>query len=143
MARWLENHEVWVTALVVASVVTFVASLVIVPMIVVRIPTDYFAHRKRPGREPGKRCSRGPRIIYRILKNVLGGLLMMGGLAMMVLPGQGLLTLFIGFLLLDVPGKYRVEKRIVSRRPIRRAINWLRHRAKRQPLVIEGVTPDR
>ncbi len=137
----LETHEVWLTVVGVASVLTFVASLVVVPMIVARIPADYFAHRKRPRREPLRRCFRGPRLICRILKNLLGAILMVGGVAMLVLPGQGLLTMFIGLLLLDVPGKYRAEKWIVSRRPVRRGINWLRRRANRPPLLIDGAAP--
>ncbi|NLF30442.1 MAG: hypothetical protein GX591_06100 [Planctomycetes bacterium] len=143
MTAWLETHHVWLTVLAVASVLAFIGSLVAVPMIVARIPADYFAHRRRPGRPLGRRCAGGSPLVCRIFKNLLGAILLLGGLAMMVLPGQGLLTLFIGLLLLDVPGKYRVEKWIVSRRPVRRAVNWLRRRAKREPLRIEGVAPGR
>jgi hypothetical protein len=62
------------------------------------------------------------------------------GIAMLVLPGQGLLTILIGFLMLDFPGKYRVEKWLVSRRRLLGAINWLRRRAGRVPLRISTPT---
>jgi UPF0716 family protein affecting phage T7 exclusion len=76
------------------------------------------------------------RICILIGKNLLGGLLMIAGLAMLVLPGQGLLTLFVGFLLIDFPGKYRLEKWLIRRRYILRPINWLRARRHRAPLQV-------
>ena len=54
---------------------------------------------------------------------------------MLVLPGQGLLTLLVGFLLVDAPGKYRLERWLVSRKAVLRPINWLRRRKGRQPLI--------
>ena len=68
-------------------------------------------------------------------RNVLGYLCIIAGVAMLALPGPGLLTLLIGFLLVDFPGKYRVEKWVVSRRRVLRAINWFRRRRGRGELV--------
>jgi len=56
---------------------------------------------------------------------------------MLVLPGQGLLTIFVGLMLLDFPGKYQVERRAVSYKPILRSINWLRQRVGRDPLRVK------
>ena len=53
-------------------------------------------------------------------------------------PGQGMLTILIGLMLLDVPGKRRLERRIVGRRRILQAINRLRKRFGRPPLVLGG-----
>jgi len=101
----------------------------------VRIRADYFAHSKRP---PSRWADQHPlvRRILRIGKNVLGCLFILAGLAMLVLPGQGLLTLLIGFLLLDFPRKYQFEKWLLRRRYILRPINWLRRRARREPLQV-------
>jgi len=57
-------------------------------------------------------------------------------LAMLVLPGQGLLTMFISLMLLDFPGKRRLEQSIVRRPIILRSINWLRERHHRPPLEL-------
>jgi hypothetical protein len=54
-----------------------------------------------------------------------------------VLPGQGLLTLLLGFLLLDFPGKYALEKRLIARPRVHAAVDWLRRRARREPLEVE------
>lgn len=109
------------------------ASLIFIPLAVVRIPPDYFAHSTRP---PGLGIDRHPvvRAAHRLGKNALGLAFIVMGVAMLVLPGQGLLTILIGVLLLDFPGKYRFEKWLVSRPGLLRAINWLRRRARRPPL---------
>ena len=73
-------------------------------------------------------------------KNLLGGLLVLSGIAMLVLPGQGLLTIAMGLLLMDFPGKHRLERRIVRTRPVLRSINWLRRKAHKNPLKIDDQT---
>lgn len=123
----------WLTA---ASVVMFLATLVVVPALIVRIPHDYFAQEKRP---PSIWADRHTmvRLTLAIGKNALGCVFIATGAAMLVLPGQGLLTLLLGFLMLDFPGKYRLEKWLFSRRRLRAGINWLRKRAGREPLRME------
>jgi hypothetical protein len=37
-------------------------------------------------------------------------------------------------MLLDFPGKYRLERWLATRRAVWRSINWLRRRAGREPL---------
>jgi archaellum biogenesis protein FlaJ (TadC family) len=133
MIEWIKANDALFWWLAAASVVTFVGSLVLVPVLVARIPADYFAHHRRPRTAMDARPA-WARIALRVGKNVLGVLLMFGGLAMLVLPGQGLLTLLIGFMLVDLPGKYRFERWLVSRPRIAAGINWLRRRAGREPL---------
>lgn len=53
---------------------------------------------------------------------------------MLVLPGQGLLTIVTGLLLINYPGKYRLEKKIVNKPSIFRALNWIRIKANKPPL---------
>jgi hypothetical protein len=61
-----------------------------------------------------------------VLKNALGVLFLLSGLAMLILPGQGLLTLFIGLVLVDFPRKRILVRRILGYRRILRVINRLR-----------------
>ena len=70
-----------------------------------------------------------------VLKNALGLLLLACGIVMLVIPGQGLLTMLIGLMLMDFPGKRRLEARLVAVPSVRRSINWLRERAHRAPLA--------
>ncbi len=132
---WLDDHRVLLVWLTVASGALFLASLIIVPIMVVRIPTDYFAHQHRPR---SRFRDRHPieRVLLAIAKNSLAVLFLLVGTAMLVLPGQGLLTMFIGFMMLDFPGKYRFERWLVARRFVSKPINWLRRRRDRPPLAM-------
>ncbi len=133
MPDWLKNHDTLLWSLGTASVVMFVASLIVLPAIVVRIPADYFAHVERP-RDPLAGRSLRVRIVLLVLKNLLGFVLILAGIAMLVLPGQGLLTILIGLFLVDGPGKYRLERWLIARPAIHRPLNWLRRRRGRAPL---------
>ncbi|MHC4067093.1 MAG: hypothetical protein ACYSUI_21665 [Planctomycetota bacterium] len=117
------------------SLVIFFGSLLVMPALVVRIRADYFSHDERPR---SRWADRHPlaQLTLRVGKNTLGCLLALAGIAMLVLPGQGLLTLLVGFLMVDFPGKYRFEKWLVGRRFVLRPINWLRRRAHRDPLQV-------
>lgn len=129
----------WIAAL---SAVIFVGSLILVPWLAVRIPEDYFAKRRRP-RTPFADTHPFLRWIGLILKNILGVVLVIAGIAMLILPGQGLLTVAIGILLMDFPGKHRMEKRIIRVGPVLKSINWLRNRANVQPLVLDDYVSGR
>ena len=131
-----------VTVLVVVSVVTFVASAVAVPWFFCRIPADHYADAERfslPFVPPGSPW-RPPLLV---LKNLLGLVLLLLGVAMLVLPGQGLLTMAAGLMLLNFPGKRRFQRWLISRRPIYAAINSLRRRAHQPPLVLTSHDPGR
>ncbi|MDY6831490.1 MAG: PGPGW domain-containing protein [Thermodesulfobacteriota bacterium] len=133
MEQWIENHELLLGWLTLGSLAVFIGTLVLVPWLAARIPADYFTHGRR---HKGPLSDEHPalRILLMAGKNLLGILVIAAGLVMLVLPGQGLLTLFLGVLLLDFPGKYRLERWVVSRGPVLRTVNRLRRRAGRRPL---------
>ena len=113
----------------------FIAGVIFVPWVVVRIPADYFAHRKRQ-RTPWDDQHPIVRAILIVLKNVIGIAFLALGILMLVLPGQGVLTMLVGLMLIDFPGKYKLERYIVTRRPVLNTINWLRQRRGEPPLAI-------
>ncbi len=117
-----------------ASVAGFVGSLIGIPWVLVHLPADYFdtrvLRRWMPGRHPILR------IAGIVLKNLVGAVFVIAGLAMLVLPGQGVLTVLIGVSLLDFPGKHGLEARLVSQRLVLRGINAVRQRFGRPPLVL-------
>jgi hypothetical protein len=131
---WIADNGTLLGALGLVGVVSLIATVALLPFLVVRIPEDYFLHRHR--RHDYAR-DRHPLIHHGIvvLKNALGLTLILAGIAMLVLPGQGLLTLLIGLMLTDFPGKYRLEKRIVGQPGVLRAVNWLRQRAGHAPVL--------
>jgi hypothetical protein len=137
MIQWIRSHETILTWLTAASTVTFVVSLIVVPFFIVRIPSDYFAH----GRDHRKLWADQHFVVRGVLviaKNLLGYILVLAGIFMLVLPGQGVLTILVGIMFLNFRGKYELERWIVSRRSVLRSINWVRRHAGQAPLVLEG-----
>ncbi|OYP38553.1 hypothetical protein CGZ80_01665 [Rhodopirellula sp. MGV] len=109
--------------------------MLIVPWLVIRMPPDYFI---RPRASASYTQWRYPifRWIVKVAKNIFGVILLILGIAMLVLPGQGLLTMAAGILLMDFPGKRRFERWLVRRPAILRSANWMRRRAGRIPLQV-------
>lgn len=128
----MDSTEAALWWLCAASVVMFVASLLAIPAIITRLPADYFNHEWRRAAKPAGT----PRVLYYgwlVLKNLIGAVLVAMGIAMLVLPGQGVLSVLIGLSLLNFPGKYHVERYIVSRKVVFRSLNWIRRRANKPP----------
>jgi hypothetical protein len=139
---WFVDNEALLWWLAAASAVTFVATLAIVPMLLVRIPPDYFLGK--PHRWIGEGRHPVVRAVWLIVRNLLGAVFIAAGILMLVLPGQGLLTILAGIMLLNFPGKWRLERWLVSHGAVLSAINWLRRRKGRYPLRVDGHngTPD-
>ena len=135
MLDWIPLDETTVWYLAVFSVVSFIGTLLLVPVLVVRIPPDYFAEKKRHRWEPW--AHEHPLIRWSLLiaKNLLGYIFIILGIAMLVLPGQGVLTILIGIMFINFPGKYRLERWVVTRAPVLKTINSLRQRAGHPPLI--------
>ena len=57
---------------------------------------------------------------------------------MLVLPGQGILTMVIGFSIMDFPGKHRLNDRIVANRKIQQSLNWIRRKGGKDDLLFSS-----
>jgi hypothetical protein len=115
-----------------------IGSIAVVALLLVMLPATYF-------------CDAYPRDVWGdrrpvlrwagvLLKNLLGILLVvLGGImAVPVIPGPGILLLVLGVMLLDFPGKRRLEQWLVHRVTVLNAMNRLRQRYGKLPLVVEG-----
>lgn len=135
MFQWVRSHPGLLWSLV-ASLVMLIASLVAIPALIVRIPPDYFTRDKRALPSWAKQ-----RPFVRVLvisgKNILGGALILASIVAFPLPGLGVVTILIGLLLVDVPGKHRFMKWLIGRRFIRERINRLRKRRGREPVQFQ------
>ena len=134
MLDWITLDEATIWYMAVFSIVSFAATLLLVPVLVIRIPEDYFAENKRHRWEPW--AHQHPVIRWSLLaaKNILGYIFIILGIAMLVLPGQGILTILIGIMFINFPGKYRLERWAITRAPVLNTINKLRQRAGHMPL---------
>ena len=135
MPDWIPFSKATLWWMGILSVVTFVGSLIALPFLVARIPADYFV-RDRQGHAAHRQQHPVLRVIGLVCKNLLGLAFVLAGVAMLVLPGQGILTILIGLSLMNFPGKRTLERRIVQQPSILRAINWMRHRAGQPPLIV-------
>lgn len=117
--------------------ITFAGSIGIISFILVKVPATYFqqSHPRQFWVE------RHPVIRWTglIAKNLLGVVLVLLGVLMSIpgVPGQGILTILLGIMLLDFPGKRQLENKLLSRPMILDKINRLRHRFSKPPLVLD------
>jgi hypothetical protein len=134
MFQWLQGNEAALWWIGLASGATLLVTLIAVPWFLVRIPSDYFVRDNRRG-ELRFDAGHALRSLWLLGRNVFGLLLVIAGVLMLVLPGQGLVVILIGIMLMSFPGKQKLERWIVTRPSVLRSINWLRRRMGRAPLV--------
>ena len=136
MFEWLTNNENLLWWMLAISLFSFMATLIVLPIILLKIPDDYFLSPERRGKH-----WQGSKSLLRVLmilsKNLLGLVFILLGIAMLILPGQGLLTILIGLILIDFPGKYAAERWIVRRPAVLKGINWIRQKARRGNLIVD------
>ena len=121
-------------SLFVLSVVCFVVSLIAIPFLLVRLPPQYFDERHpRTWMQDHHPVLR---LIGLGLKNALWVVVFLAGIAMLFLPGQGILTMLIGISLVDFPGKRRLERRLIGQPTVLKTINKLREKFDRPPLTV-------
>ena len=118
-------------------VVTFFASLAVISFILVKVPSTYF--QESHSRDFWVERHAAIRWAGVIGKNLLGTVLVLLGILMSIpgVPGQGILTILLGVMLLDFPGKRPLEHKLVSRPMILEKINRLRHKFSKPPLVLD------
>ena len=127
-------HNVLIGVLVFLG--TFLLNLGIVSVILVKLPADHFKSDK------SKRVS-GSNATIRVLKvigkNVAGVLLIILGIVLSIpgVPGQGLLTILLGVMLVDFPGREKLEHKLLSKPGIINTINRLRGRFGKPALELD------
>ncbi len=128
------GNFLWIVGLGVAS---FGFTLMLIAYLIVQLPATYFldSHVRQLWIDQHKVI----RWSGTILKNLLGVVLILlgGALSIPGIPGQGLLTILIGVILLDFPGKRRLERAILRRPRIRSRLDRLRQRYGKAPLRLD------
>ena len=117
------------------SGVFFIGTLIVVPILVVRLPDDYFmkSHERTwlQNRRPVLR------VTAYVIKNLIGCVFLLAGLAMLVLPGQGILPMLIGISLMDFQGQQKLQRKLIGQPAVLRTINRIRQKFDRNPLVVQ------
>lgn len=131
---FLDDHAAWVGSLAGLSLLLLITSIFLAPEFLLRLPSDYF-HSSRHVPLEGFLGRPALRTTLLVLKNCLGLILFLAGLSMLLLPGQGLLTLLVALMLLDFPGKFALKKWIISFPKIHAAVNRFRERHGKKPFT--------
>jgi hypothetical protein len=129
----------WRNALIGASIFvgSFLVNLAIVSVILVKLPADHFSKDRKTKFWSGPRpWLHAAKVIG---KNIAGVLLVALGVVLSLpgVPGQGLLTVLLGVMLLDFPGRDRLEQKLLSKPSIVNTINRLRGRFGKPPLELK------
>jgi len=135
MLTFINNHETLFFWLTFIGVLGFIGSLVVIPWILIKIPHDYFRAEKRQKRL-SEHCPKVVWWIVIVIKNIVGFVLILSGIVMLFTPGQGVLTIIGGIVLMDFPHKYRLIRGIIKNTKILKLINALRAKANREPLSV-------
>lgn len=119
----------------------FALSLIVsfgsIAFVLVKIPANYFSSHYVHDFMPNS--SWWIRWGVVVLKNVFGVFLILLGLALSLpgVPGQGFLTILLGLIMLDIPGKRPMEAKIIKRPTILAAANNLRAKYNKPPLIMD------
>jgi hypothetical protein len=118
-------------------VISFTVSLALVSFVLVKLPATYF-HTSH-SRDFWVDRNRAVRWSGLVLKNLVGLILVVLGVIMSLpgVPGQGILTILLGLIMLDIPGKRPLETSLVKRPKVLRSINSLRERFGKPPLILD------
>ncbi len=135
MIDLIQNNPDLIKWVAIVSAFIFLGTLILVPYLIIRLPADYFNQDER-GKTALSTQNPPLRFLLLILKNLAGYILILLGIVLIVLPGQGILTIIVGLILIDFPMKYRLERWLVGRKKVLSAMNWLRKRAHKRPLKL-------
>jgi hypothetical protein len=135
---WLRDELTWggVFLGVGLAVTTIAGSVLTAGILLIKVPPLYF--QEFYARDPWSGRHPLIRVGGKVAKNLLGVLLLVLGVVLSLpgVPGPGVLTMVIGLVLVDVPGKRRVERTIMGRPRVLRVVNRLRKRFGALPLVL-------
>ncbi len=133
----MENYESVFIALGIISLASLLSSIVIVPLVIAHLPSDYFTRPATPLKELSL-----TRLLARGMKNLLGILFLLAGFVMLFIPGQGILTILLGLSLVEFPGKQRRQVQVLQSSRVQRLVQWCRKKAGREPLLIPQSQKD-
>ncbi len=125
------NAEYLLQFLAALSLITFLLSIICIPLLVARLPQDYFqlTATEKP-RETQQLSLRY--LCFSLFRNILGMLLLIAGIAMLFLPGQGIITMIIGLAFMSFPYKHLLIYRLTRPIAVQRSLDWIRLRSKKE-----------
>tara|TARA_R110000737_G_scaffold351080_1_gene392125 strand:+ start:2310 stop:2729 length:420 start_codon:yes stop_codon:yes gene_type:complete len=127
---------------IVITTALSIVYFIVISYTITQLDTRYFLHKENPGDDAIKKAKLTSQASIKTLfvnfaKIIVGICLVVCGLVMLVLPGQGLITMLIGLSLIPFPGKHKFEKNILARKSVRYSLNWIRRKANKTPFIFD------
>lgn len=116
----------WLMMIGLSSALMFVGSVLVTIVLLARLPADHFLTWHLPREEGGWHWA--VHAFRKLVKNLLGLILLLIGLVMLFLPGQGMLTILIALMILDFPYKKTILDQLVAKPRVQASLNWIRKR---------------
>ncbi len=128
-----EWAKVNIVVLFVISAASIIGTILFCTFVITYLPPDYFQSKRRANRIGHPVL----RLALKVLKNLFSAVLILVGFVQLFAPGQGILTLLVGVVISDIPGKRKLELRIIRLPVILSAANGIRARFKRPLFVLD------
>ena len=140
--QWISQYwEALTWSKMLVGIFLFILSIVVsygaVMFVIVKIPADYFSSNY------ASRFKSDERFFVRwgatVFKNIIGVILVLIGIVFSIpgMPGPGLITILLGLVMIDIPGKRPLEARLIKRPAVLGAVNKLRARYNKSPLLLD------
>lgn len=130
-----ENMVWWIGTF---SILSFFFSISAVPVFIIGLPHDYFVNNKYRSLPWN-----GLHPVFRAAlitgKNIAGVMILVIGFVLLFLPGQGILTMLAGIMLLDFPGKDRLMYFFVTQPAVIKSITWVRRQAGKETIIVDRL----
>lgn len=140
LVELLREHADTLVTIGVASIVLLIGTALLIPLLIVRLPPDYFLqgeNRRRQARSRGTIMF----LAFAVLRNLIGIILFVAGVIMLFVPGQGLLTILIALMLIDFPGKHAMLMRLAANPHVMRGANRIRRFAGKADFLQPDAHP--
>ena len=118
--------------LAILSGITFALSILFIPWFIGKLPVDYFLNVQKSSFSSNFSAIKAPLLV---LRSLLGIVLVIAGVLMLFLPGQGILTILIGLLCMSFPGKQRLINYLLGKKSLKTCLNWTRRKMSRPPFL--------
>ena len=128
--QFINEYSLLLEWLGLLSVLTFFGSLIAIPWIIARLPVNYFIRHRQLVTERHERHPLIARLTF-MLRNFVGIVFLITGIVMLVLPGQGIITILIGISFMDFPKKHHLVDYLVRRQKVITFLNWIRKKEKK------------
>jgi len=129
-----------ISVVAIVSLAVCVLGVVTAPFMVARLKKDTFT-QERMRRVEAARARRGHSRGVWLARNIGGSVVILVALPMLIGPGQGVLTLVLGLVILDTRWKHRLVLRLTRPSVVRRGLNGLRRKMGREAFVFDGDAP--